>query len=302
MSGIYDAASIDEGADVKGCFQSCEGSVEIPVSWQLFSHWLNSASGNGCSFPCGMFLLRIDRDIPSAWHACNAWMVEHSGFVGCEMGSQVLAEVVMQCLKAMSDEDVQKKWYALIRDFFPLVPGPASSSDMQQYRRIKGQIHRELDAVCALKDAWDVCAVRGTMPSVEGNVVGKDKCALSCSLIMPGSCLEKIFSGEKSWDLRSKSTKKRGRIGLISSGSGKISGEAWVIDCLCLREVDSSGVSRLRHGSFEEFFEKHRCTEDEINLYFNGNVYAWVLGKVSKYENTVAYTPRQGAVMWVRTR
>ena len=72
---------------------------------------------------------------------------------------------------------------------------------------------------------------------------------------------------------------------------------------LSVRYLGGPSYPKLkRAAAFEKFFEKHRCTEDEINLYFNGNVYAWVLGKVSKYENTVAYTPRQGAVMWVRTR
>ena len=214
------------------------------------------------------------------------------------MGSQVLAEIVADCLKRMIDEDKQKKWYALIQEFFPLIPGPCYTAHMEQHRRIKGEIHRELDVLCSERGESSELS---SLVSVNDNDVSKVMSLPSSSLIIQERWLEKIYNGQKTWELRSKTTLKRGRIGLISSGSGVISGEAWLSDCFCLRDVDSSGEYKLTHGSLEGSFEKHRCTAEEINTYCEGRVYAWVLEKVTKYETSYPYQHPQGAVIWVRT-
>ena len=160
--------------------------------------------------------------------------MKHIVYVGRKMGSQVLAEVVADSLKRLLDQDVQKKFYALIEEFFPLVLGPCSSARVHQHRRIKAQIHRELDSLFFDTQRFlGLCSLPKELPSVDLNDVRKDKCVPSRSLIIQGRWLDKIYGGEKSWELRTKSTRKRGRIGLISSGSGLIGGEAWLIDCFC---------------------------------------------------------------------
>ena len=196
-------------------------------------------------------------------------------------------------------------WYDCKKQFFPLIRDPSDSAEMEEHRRFRGQIHRELELLCLENQkSLQPCS----FGSDKDNDVRMDETLPSTSQTLPSSSLiiqqrllEKIYSGQKSWELRSKSTKKRGRIGLISSGSCRISGEACLVDCFCLREVDRFGVSRFPLGSFTETFEKHRCTEDEINFHSKGSVYAWVLVEVTKYETSFTYHPSQGSVVWVKT-
>ena len=50
-------------------------------------------------------------------------------------------------------------------------------------------------------------------------------------LIIKKEHLDKILNGEKTWEIRGSKTHKRGKIGLIQSGSGTIVGECELIDC-----------------------------------------------------------------------
>jgi hypothetical protein len=50
-------------------------------------------------------------------------------------------------------------------------------------------------------------------------------------LIIKERHLNMIFDENKIWEVRGTKTKKRGKIGLIQSGSGKIIGECNLIDC-----------------------------------------------------------------------
>ena len=207
------------------------------------------------------------------------------------------------CLVQERSDSWDAWWDACIRQFPPVMAPRGGSLTMQKYRRINKKVHRELLSLCfdKKKPCCEVGTLPKTMTSSEGNDAGKLQSLPSSSLIIQQPSLEKIYSGHKTWELRSKGTKKRGRIGLISRGSGLISGEAWLIDCVCLREIDDSGLLTLGHGSFEDTFDKHRCTEEDINLSCQDNVYAWVLGKVRKYETGVRYHDPKGALTWIKS-
>jgi hypothetical protein len=53
-------------------------------------------------------------------------------------------------------------------------------------------------------------------------------------LIIKEKYLNQIFDEDKTLEIRGTKTKKRGKIGLIQSGSGKVFGECYLIDCFGL--------------------------------------------------------------------
>ena len=60
-------------------------------------------------------------------------------------------------------------------------------------------------------------------------------------LIIKQPWIELILSGKKTWEMRSRPTHIRGKIGLIEQGTGLIVGEVEIIDCLRHR-----GISRTQ--------------------------------------------------------
>lgn len=56
------------------------------------------------------------------------------------------------------------------------------------------------------------------------------------ALIIKKNWLDKIFNDGKRWEMRSRNTKIRGKIGLIESGSGLIVGEAKIVNTLRMKQ------------------------------------------------------------------
>jgi len=52
------------------------------------------------------------------------------------------------------------------------------------------------------------------------------------ALIIRKPWIDKILSGQKTWEMRSTKTNIRGKIGLIEAGTGLIVGEAVLTECL----------------------------------------------------------------------
>ena len=110
------------------------------------------------------------------------------------------------------------------------------------------------------------------------------------ALIIKSTPIDKILAGTKTWEMRSTPTKLRGRIGLIKSKSGKIWGQANLVDCLGPLTIED----RLKAQSF------HQITPERLELpeiaKYN---YAWVLEDVEAFATPRAYIHPPGAVIWV---
>ena len=111
-------------------------------------------------------------------------------------------------------------------------------------------------------------------------------------LVIKGEFLEKILTGRKTWEIRSRRTHLRGDIALIQSGSGCIVGTAKLVDCIgpltdedFLRHARKVGVTRREVLSWDPI------VSDE---------YAWVLAHVRRLPRPVPYQHPQGAVTWVK--
>jgi predicted transcriptional regulator len=109
-------------------------------------------------------------------------------------------------------------------------------------------------------------------------------------LIIKQPWIELILSGKKTWEMRSRPTNIRGRIGLIEQGTGLIVGEVDIVDSF--------------HAAVEFYCEKaksfcyHRIDTDDFDL-LDKYEYAWVLDNVKRYEKPIPYKHPQGAVVWV---
>lgn len=108
------------------------------------------------------------------------------------------------------------------------------------------------------------------------------------ALIVRQPWIDLILSGKKTWEMRSRPTIVRGRIGLIEQGTGLIVGEANIDDSL-----------DRKYGIFDknaDNFERHRIL-DRGEL-FNWP-YPWVLSNAIRYETPIKYNHPNGAVIWV---
>ena len=107
------------------------------------------------------------------------------------------------------------------------------------------------------------------------------------ALIVRQPWLDLILSGEKTWEMRSKPTKVRGRIGLIEQGTGLIVGEC---------ELVNSGESI---NNFNLGYGQHLHKVNDFDLLEKWH-YPWVLSNAVRYEVPIKYKHPRGAVTWVR--
>ena len=98
-----------------------------------------------------------------------------------------------------------------------------------------------------------------------------------------------ILDGLKSWEMRSRPTKIRGRIGLIEAGSGLVVGETEIV-----RMQEAPKTLRARHMT-RAF---HRIPEDRFSV-MDKWCWAWVLNNTLRYDEPIPYNHPQGAVIWV---
>jgi hypothetical protein len=105
-------------------------------------------------------------------------------------------------------------------------------------------------------------------------------------LIIKKEWLDRIFDNGKVWEMRSRTTKIRGRISLIESGSGFIVGDVTLTDC-------------FRPTNFAICACKSNHQIEDIRL-FKKWPYSWVLEKAKRYDKPIPYRHPQGAVIWVK--
>jgi len=93
---------------------------------------------------------------------------------------------------------------------------------------------------------------------------------------------------KKTWELRSRNTRIREKIGLIRKGSGLIIGTAVLIDSLPMKEKDLI-PHRAKHGEPPKNF---RSDSENIE-------WVWVLKGAQPLETPIPYKHPRGAVTWV---
>lgn len=104
-------------------------------------------------------------------------------------------------------------------------------------------------------------------------------------LVIDEPWISKIMSGEKTWEMRSRSTTKRERIALIKKGSGTVVGIATIKDV----------VGPFDDAQIGATFERHQVPTNMIGKWR----YGWVLENVRALAAPVPYIHRSGAVTWV---
>ena len=99
-----------------------------------------------------------------------------------------------------------------------------------------------------------------------------------------------ILKGVKTWELRSRRTHVRGKIALITSGSGTVVGTAEVAECIGPLTVEQWNSNLRKMGLSKEDRIK---SKREI-----GDVYAWVIKSAKKLKKPIPYRHKQGIINW----
>lgn len=98
--------------------------------------------------------------------------------------------------------------------------------------------------------------------------------------------IDQILNGEKTWEIRSKNTKKIGPVALIRSGSGTVVGTATLSEVILItREIGRKNADKMGM----DVYDAEACS----------GYYAWVLKDVIKFKNPVPYKHPSGAITWV---
>jgi ASCH domain len=109
--------------------------------------------------------------------------------------------------------------------------------------------------------------------------------AITRGLLILEQPLNKILSGTKTWEIRSRATARRGPIALIQSKSGLVVGTCEVVDVVGPLSLKELQRNERRAGFFA----------DKLN----GPTYAWVLRNARRLDEPVPYRHPSGAVIWV---
>jgi len=107
------------------------------------------------------------------------------------------------------------------------------------------------------------------------------------ALIIRQPWIDLILSGEKTWEMRSRSTSARGRIGLIEQGTGLIVGEVCIVGVIKNATSQTLFMQQYKH-----------CVKDLSALEKWNN--AWILSGAKRYDTPIPYRHPKGAVTWVK--
>lgn len=109
-------------------------------------------------------------------------------------------------------------------------------------------------------------------------------------LIIRPEPLKKILAGEKTWEMRSRTCRKREVVALIEKGGRKITGLATI-----------SGVQGpLTDAEMRDSYLKHRIELSRLNTPEVVSLrYAWELTNIRAFNSPISYSPRNGAVTFV---
>ncbi|RWZ51372.1 ASCH domain-containing protein [Halobacillus fulvus] len=107
-------------------------------------------------------------------------------------------------------------------------------------------------------------------------------------LIVRSPWIERILSGQKTWEIRGTHTKIRGPIALIKSGSGMVYGE-----------IQITGSKELTLEDYQSSQEYHTIDQAHTRELPYKKTYAWMMEKPELYEEPIPYEHPKGAVIWV---
>lgn len=107
-------------------------------------------------------------------------------------------------------------------------------------------------------------------------------------LIIKEPWIDLILDGKKKWEIRGVTTKTRGKILLIKSGTGCIWGEATLIDCF-----------RVSIKQLQNHYPQHRIPIETVTTIKYHNPCAWVLENPKRYDIPIPYKHPIGAIIWV---
>ncbi len=110
------------------------------------------------------------------------------------------------------------------------------------------------------------------------------------AIVIKQPWIDLILSGEKTWEIRSRSVRARGVIGLIEGGSGKVAGLTRLVGC----------VGPLDRDQLASQFGKHRVPPQRMSEVPYTSFYAWELADARRLDPPVPYRHPAGAVIWVR--
>lgn len=110
-------------------------------------------------------------------------------------------------------------------------------------------------------------------------------------LVIDRHWMRLILLGDKTWEMRSRNCRFRGKIGLIAKGTGLIVGGAEMVDCHGPLSPEDLRQSR----------DYHRITDSVLpdDKWMHKWRYAWILNNVHAFEKPVPYQHPNGAVIWV---
>jgi hypothetical protein len=100
-----------------------------------------------------------------------------------------------------------------------------------------------------------------------------------------------LVDGDKTWELRTTSTKVRGPVGIAAKGTGTIIGKVDLVDV---------------HGPFTpeeigQYRQLHQVPDNDTATYSGPKgLYAWEMTGAARLDTPVPYRHPQGAVIWVR--
>lgn len=105
--------------------------------------------------------------------------------------------------------------------------------------------------------------------------------------------LAKILAGQKTWEMRSTKTKKKGLIALIESKSGCVMGAAQIV----------GWQGPLSPKKMREHVREHAGSEESIASHFGyknkNGAFAWILKDARRFAEPIPYRHPSGAVIWV---
>ena len=144
--------------------------------------------------------------------------------------------------------------------------------------------------VCELVLPVCKCCLRDRSPSMDESLESP-----SVALLVRNPWATLLVHGEKTWELRSRRTSRRGRIAIAASGTRGLVGEVCLVDCICvgMRGPDGKLIpsdtadGRLNFLGSAANMPKHRVAD--LGMINYKRVWAWVMEAPLAYDQPRSY-------------
>lgn len=153
------------------------------------------------------------------------------------------------------------------------------------YKKTNNTIHAISKALnrseTAVSNHINKILTKANKPTIVSNNLDYDK-----ALIVNKHWLDKIFNEGKDWEMRTRRTSMRGKIGLIEKSTGMIVGETIIYGCS--KSPISKDIKLINRHKIEDLslLDKWR--------------FAWYLRGSKRYKEPIPYNHPKGAVIWVK--